>query len=96
MAETALERARKQMEQLKAKLQRLERRESEVERKMDTRRKVIIGGGLLERATRDPAASAMLQAVLDDVSRENDKRAFEGWKKPSLKTGRAPDDGASG
>ena len=45
--------ARLQAEQAKARLQALEARLSQDERKKDTRRKIILGGLLLDAATKD-------------------------------------------
>jgi len=53
MAESSVEKARRQFEEAKARLQAAEARERTVERKRDTRRKVILGGALLELAGRD-------------------------------------------
>ena len=50
MAETALEKAKLKFEQARARLKALEARQSTEERKRDTRRKVILGGALLELA----------------------------------------------
>lgn len=47
MATTRLETLRKKQDQLKARIQALESRESEKERKEDTRRKILIGGFVL-------------------------------------------------
>ena len=44
MAETELERAEKRFAQAKARLQALKNREATKARKIDTRRKVILGG----------------------------------------------------
>jgi hypothetical protein len=60
MAETELERAEKRFAQAKARLQGIRYREATKQRKMDTRRKVILGGALLDLASRDSAAAAML------------------------------------
>ena len=80
VAETALDRARKKFEQARARLAAVTARENASERKRDTRRKVILGGALMELATRDPAAAAMLQRLMDGLSRDHDKKAFEGWR----------------
>ena len=50
MAETELERAEKKFAQAKARLQGLRNREATRLRKMDTRRKVILGGALMDLA----------------------------------------------
>ena len=53
MAETELERAEKRYAQAKARLQGLKNREATRQRKLNTRRKVILGGALLDLAERD-------------------------------------------
>ena len=79
MAETELERAEKRYAQAKARLQALKNRETAKERKIDTRRKVILGGALVDLAGRDTNAAAMLDRLLRNLPREQDRKAFEGW-----------------
>lgn len=79
MAETELERAEKRYAQAKARLQALKNREAAKERKLDTRRKVILGGALMDLAGRDSNAAAMLDRLLRNLPREQDRRTFEGW-----------------
>lgn len=52
------------------------------QRKADTRRKIILGGLLLDKAARDPAARASVQRMVDSLAREADKAAFAGWTLP--------------
>jgi hypothetical protein len=77
MAETELERAEKRY--AKARLQALKNRAATQERKLDTRRKVILGGALVDLASRDEGASAMLDRLVRNLPREQDRRAFVGW-----------------
>ena len=88
-ADTALARAERQYEQARARLQALRARQATQERKLDTRRKVILGGALVELAGRDPAARAMLDRLVDGLPREHDRRAFEGWTRPGDTDGAA-------
>ena len=60
MADTEFQRVDKRFAQAKARLQRIRNRERTKQRKMDTRRKVILGGALLDLAVHDSAAAAML------------------------------------
>ena len=83
MAESSVEKARRQFEEAKARLQAAEARERTAERKRDTRRKVILGGALLELAGRDRDAAAMIKRLTSSLSRDSDKKSFEGWKPPS-------------
>ena len=103
MAETELERAEKRYAQAKARLQGLKNREATRQRKLDTRRKVILGGALLDLAERDSGAAAMLDRLVRNLAREQDRKAFADWTAPDNKTSSpAPiandasdDDGAS-
>ena len=79
MAETELERAEKRFAQAKARLQALKNREATKARKMDTRRKVILGGALVDLAERDSAAAMMLDRLLRNLPRDQDRAAFDGW-----------------
>ena len=83
MAETELERAEKRYAQAKARLQALKNREATRQRKLDTRRKVILGGALMDLAERDSNAAAMLDRLIRNLSREQDRKAFVDWYVPS-------------
>ncbi|MEC3863291.1 mobilization protein [Mesobacterium sp. TK19101] len=83
MAETELERAEKRYAQAKARLQSLKNREATRQRKLDTRRKVILGGALLDLAERDSGAAAMLDRLVRNLAREQDRKAFADWEGPS-------------
>lgn len=82
MAETELERAEKRYAQAKARLQSLKNREATRQRKLDTRRKVILGGALLDLAERDSSAAAMLDRLIRNLAREQDRKAFADWEGP--------------
>ncbi|MGZ2257064.1 mobilization protein [Roseobacter sp. A03A-229] len=73
MAETELERAEKRYAQAKARLQALRNREATKQRKLDTRRKVILGGALLDFAERDSGAAAMVDRLVRNLSRDQDR-----------------------
>ena len=79
MQETELQRAERRYEQAKARLQALRNREATRERKLDTRRKVILGGALIDLAARDDSARAMLERLMRNFAREQDRKVFEGW-----------------
>ena len=91
MAETALQRAERQLAQARARVQALRNREAAAERKLDTRRKVILGGALIDLATRDDAAASMLDRLVRNLGREQDRKAFEGWTVPAEGEGMASD-----
>lgn len=75
----AIEKARLKVEQAKARLQLLESRASTLNRKKDARRKIILGGLLLDAAMKDPAWEHHLHELMRRINREQDKKAFEGW-----------------
>lgn len=79
MAETELERAEKRFAQAKARLQGLRNREATRQRKLDTRRKVILGGALIDLTGRDDRAVEMLERLMRNLVREQDRAAFDGW-----------------
>ncbi|WP_312529252.1 mobilization protein [Paracoccus sp. (in: a-proteobacteria)] len=80
MTETELDRAQKRYDQARARLQALKNREAAKERKLDTRRKVILGGALTDLASRDDNARAMLDRLIRNLPREQDRKTFEGWE----------------
>ncbi|WP_322896315.1 mobilization protein [Yoonia sp. 67] len=54
-----------------------EARAAEAVRKLDTRRKVVIGAALLELAKRDPDAAHVLACVKGSLTRPADRKLFE-------------------
>ncbi len=95
MAETELERAEKRYAQAKARLTALKNRAATQARKMDTRRKVILGGALVDLASRDEGAAAMLDRLVRNLPREQDRKAFVGWKPGDALPEEGAADGAS-
>ena len=93
MAETELERAEKRYAQAKARLTALKNREATRQRKLDTRRKVILGGALLDLAERDTGAAAMLDRLVRNLTREQDRKAFAEWTAPGALPCPAPSSG---
>lgn len=79
MAETELDRAEKRYAQAKARLLALKNREATKARKLDTRRKIILGGALVDLAERDSSAAVMIERLVRNLPREQDRKAFEGW-----------------
>lgn len=77
MTETALEKAKRKFEQAKAALDAVKAREATAERKKDTRRKIVIGGALLELAKADKEVSALVTRLIAGLSRDHDKKLFE-------------------
>jgi len=87
MAESALERAERQYQQAKARLSAAKSRETAAERKRDTRRKVILGGALIDLAERDDRAMTMLNRLIDNLARDQDKASFDDWERPRIENG---------
>ena len=96
MAESELERAERRFAQARARLQALRNREATKQRKLDTRRKVILGGALVDLAARDDAAAAMLDRLIRNLAREQDRSAFVGWDWREAGSGDADEAGALG
>jgi len=79
----ALEKARLAVQQAKARLQAIENRQSEAERKLDTRRKIIMGGLLLDAAAKDERYAKVVSALMARIDRDNDRKAFQDWTPPT-------------
>jgi hypothetical protein len=95
VAETELERAEKKYAQAKARLLALKNRAATQARKLDTRRKVILGGALVDLAARDDGAAKLLDRLVRNLLREQDRKAFVGWKPgDALPEGGAADEAA--
>jgi hypothetical protein len=77
MTETALEKAQRKFEQAKAALDAIKARDAAAERKKDTRRKIVLGGALLELARTDKDASALVTRLIAGLARDHDKKLFE-------------------
>ena len=77
-----IEKARLAVKHAKARLQAIENRQSEAERKLETRRKIILGGLLLDAAEKDEKFARALQVLVGRVSRDQDAKTFEGWQQP--------------
>ena len=71
--------ARKRVSQAQARLEAVTARVNEIGRRRDTRRKIILGGLLLDAAQKDPKMEALLGELLTRISRDQDHKAFEGW-----------------
>lgn len=78
----ALELAKKRVAQAKARLDALNARIATEGRRLDTRRKIILGGLLLDAATKDQRFAGIVTELTHRISRESDKKPFEGWTLP--------------
>lgn len=77
-----IEKARFKASQAKASLQALEARLSEASRKLDTRRKIILGGLLIDAAGKDERYAKVVASLMGRIDRDHDRQAFEGWTPP--------------
>ena len=78
-----IEKARLAVQQAKARLQAIENRQSEASRKLDTRRKIILGGLLMDAAGKDERYAKTVTALMGRIDRDHDRQAFEGWTPPA-------------
>lgn len=78
-----VEKARLKASQAKARLQALEARLNEAGRKLDTRRKIILGGLLIDAAGKDERFAKVVTALMSRIDRDHDRQAFEGWTPPA-------------
>lgn len=77
MTKTALQKAKRKFDQAKAALDAVKARDAAAERKKDTRRKIVLGGALLEHAKADKEASALVSRLIAGLTREHDRKLFE-------------------
>ena len=78
-----IEKARLKASQAKARFQALEARLSDASRKLDTRRKIILGGLLIDAASKDERYAKVVSALMQRIDRDNDRQAFQGWTPPA-------------
>lgn len=83
MADPNLDKLERQYEQAKARLLSARARKAEKDRKLDARRKIILGGALIEKASRDPEVTELLRTLVASLAREQDRKAFENWSPPA-------------
>lgn len=81
-AQARIDKARLKVSQAQARLEAVSARAATHERKADTRRKIILGGLLLDAANKDPRYAGILDTLLRRISREADRRPFDGWEPP--------------
>ena len=85
--------ARLKADQAKARLAALEARLSDASRKLDTRRKIILGGLLLDAAEKDERFSRVVASLVTRISRPQDLAAFDNWTPPKPEAGSATPEG---
>ena len=72
-------RAKKQLDQAKARLADLNARIATEGRRLATRRKIILGGLLLDAAMKDAWYAGVVTELLGRMTRDQDHAAFVGW-----------------
>ena len=81
----------KRIAELQARRQRHLAVNRERERRRDRQRRIILGGGLLARARNgDAAAQRLVDGIRGGLTRESDRKAFEGWELPGSEEQREP------
>jgi hypothetical protein len=78
----AVELAKKRVAQAKARLDALNARIATEGRRLDTRRKIILGGLLLDAATKDKRFAGIVSELTHRINRDQDRKPFEGWTLP--------------
>ena len=75
---------KQKQEQLARRLNALEQKEKSEARKLDTRRKIIVGGAVVAEMHKDPEFAAVVRAMLlRYVARPNDRAAVADLLTPS-------------
>ena len=77
-----VELAKKRLAQAKARLDALNARIATEGRRLDTRRKIILGGLLIDAASKDQRFASIVSELTHRISRDQDKKPFEGWSLP--------------
>lgn len=73
---------------LDAQLRDLQARESSSARKLDTRRKIVLGGAVMAHSAHDPAfADAVTKALRSALTNERDKELLADWLKATASNG---------
>jgi len=78
----AIEQARKKVAQAKARLDALNARVATEGRRLDTRRKIILGGLLLDAASKDKRFAGIVLELTHRIGRDQDLKPFDGWTLP--------------
>ncbi|OYW26884.1 MAG: mobilization protein [Caulobacter sp. 12-67-6] len=82
MSEKRVEQIRKaeeRIQQSKNRLDKVKAMHKAAKQKEDTRRKIIMGGLLIDAAQKDPRWSSIFDELMTRISRDQDQKAFVGW-----------------
>lgn len=73
---TALEKLKQRKAQLEARIQTIEARNKSKERKIDTRKKILIGSYYLNQATKENKLDELVKIMDKFLERDNDRQLF--------------------
>lgn len=71
-----VEKLREKQDVLKARIQLIENREKSKERKLETRKKILIGSYFLEKYQKDNEMKKLQDIMNEYLSRESDRKVF--------------------
>ena len=71
-----IEKLKNQKAKIDAKIQLLQAREKSLQRKQDTRRKILIGAFILDKAIKENTVQDLFKSVTDFLTRDSDKSLF--------------------
>ena len=71
-----IEKLKKKQEVLKARIQLIENREKAKERKLDTRKKILVGSYFIEKYSEDKKEEELTKLINQYLTRESDRKVF--------------------
>lgn len=71
-----IEKLKKKQEILKARIQLIENREKAKERKIDTRKKILVGSYFIEKYSEDKKEKELTKLMSQYLTRESDRKVF--------------------
>lgn len=77
-----IDKARQKAEQADAHLKAILAREDQAAQRSDTRRRIVLGGLLLDAAQTDAQYTKIITALMGRITRGRDHAAFAGWTPP--------------
>ena len=72
-----IEKLKKKQEVLKARIQLIENREKAKERKLDTRKKILVGSYFIEKYMEDKKESELIKIMDQYLTRQSDRKVFD-------------------
>lgn len=72
-----IEKLKKKQEVLKAIIQLIENREKAKERKLDTRKKILVGSYFIEKYMRDKKENELIKIMDQYLTRQSDRKVFD-------------------